>query len=151
MTTTDAAVRRAADSDLDGLWPLVRAFYDLDQHDFDAARIERGLTPLLADDTYGQVWVLDSAGDLVGYAVMTWSWSLESGGRDSILDEIYVETRSAGAGSRLLSAALVGARAAGARAVFLETEAHNERVRSFYQRHGFAVEDSVWMSRSLLA
>jgi len=46
---------------------------------------------------------------------------------------------------------LAGAREAGARAVFLETEAHNERVRSFYQRHGVAVEDSVWMSRSLLA
>ena len=139
------------DGDLDGLWSLVRAFYEIDHHDVDPARIERGLKPLLVDDTYGQVWVVDAAGDLVGYAVVTWSWSLESGGRDSILDEIYVETRSAGTGSRLLSAALAGARQAGARAVFLETEAHNERVRSFYQRHGFAVEDSVWMSRSLLA
>jgi GNAT superfamily N-acetyltransferase len=139
------------DGDLAGLWPLVRAFYDVDQHDFDPARIERGLTPLLVDDTYGQVWVVDAAGALVGYAVVTWSWSLESGGRDCILDEIYVENRSAGTGSHLLSTALAGARDAGARAVFLETEGHNERVRSFYQRHGFAVDDSVWMSRSLLA
>jgi hypothetical protein len=33
--------------------------------------------------------------------------------------------------------------------VFLETEAHNERVRSFYARCGFEAEESVWMSRSL--
>jgi ribosomal protein S18 acetylase RimI-like enzyme len=33
--------------------------------------------------------------------------------------------------------------------MFLETEAHNERVRGFYARHGFAAEDSVWMSRAL--
>jgi ribosomal protein S18 acetylase RimI-like enzyme len=151
VTTGDATVRRAVVGDLDGLWPLVQQFYDVDQHDFDPARLERALKPLLVDDAFGQVWVLVTAGDLVGYAVVTWSWSLESGGRDSILDEIYVETRSVGFGSRLLGAALAGAREAGARAVFLETEAHNERVRSFYQRHGFAVDDSVWMSRSLLA
>ena len=135
---------------MEELWPLLRAFYEIDQHEFDQERIERALTPLLIDDTHGQVWVLGEAGDLSGYAVVTWSWSLESGGRDSILDEIYVANRSSGAGSRLLSAALAGAREAGAQAVFLETESHNERVRGFYRRHGFAVEDSVWMSRMLL-
>ena len=91
----------------------------------------------------------DSEGGLTGYAVVTWSYSLESGGHDCILDEIYVERRSSGTGSRLLAAAMEGAVEAGARAVFLETEAHNQRVRSFYVRHGFRVEDSVWMSRSL--
>ena len=91
-----------------------------------------GLLPLLVDETYGQVWVLDSAGHIDGYAVVTWSWSLESGERDSILDEMYVENGSASGGSRLLRAALAGAREAGAQAVFLKTEGHNGGVRSFY-------------------
>ena len=80
---------------------------------------------------------------------VTWSYSLESGGRDCILDEIYVASRSAGLGTGLLAAAMEGARLCGARAAFLETEAHNDRVRGFYIRNGFEIEDSVWMSRTL--
>jgi len=128
--------------------PLIRSFYEIDQHEFDESIVRQALIPLLGDDTFGQVWVTDD-GELGGYAVVTWGYSLESGGRECLVDEIYVERRSSGTGARLLDAALDGARKAGARAVFLETEAHNERVRSFYARCGFSVEASVWMSRSL--
>lgn len=91
----------------------------------------------------------DSGAGLSAYAVVTWSWSLESGGRDCILDEIYVTPEARGVGSALLETAIDGATGSGAAAMFLETEAHNARVRGFYARHGFDVEDSVWMSRSL--
>lgn len=141
--------RRAALSDLEGLVPIIRSFYEVDRHEFHEATVRSALTPLLVDDTFGQVWVTEDGGVIIGYAVVTWSYSLESGGRDCILDEIFVERRSRGAGSQLLEMALAGAERAGARAVFLETELHNVRVRSFYVRHGFTEEDSVWMSRSL--
>lgn len=141
--------RRAESDDLAGLMPLIREFYRVDRHEFDEATILTALIPLLADDLFGQVWVTEDNGEVTGYAVVTWSYSLESGGRDCILDEIYVEQRSSGTGSRLLEAAMAGAAQAGARAIFLETEAHNRRVRSFYARHGFQEEDSVWMSRSM--
>ena len=49
----------------------------------------------------------------------------------------------------LLDRALAEARIAGARAIFLETEKHNRRVASFYRRHGFVDDDSIWMSRNL--
>ena len=107
------------------------------------------LRPMLDDDTLGQVWVVDDEGVLTGYAIVTWTWSLESGGRDCILDEIYVADAGRGRGSALLSHALDHASTFGAMAVFLETEAPNERARGFYVRHGFVVEDSVWMSRPL--
>jgi GNAT superfamily N-acetyltransferase len=128
--------------------PLIRSFYEIDHHEFDESFVRQALIPLLGDDAFGQVWVTDD-GELGGYAVVTWGYSLESGGRECLVDEIYVERRSNGTGARLLEAAIEGARQAGARAVFLETEAHNERVRSFYVCSGFEIEDSVWMSRSL--
>lgn len=149
MRRAETGSRRAESVDLEGLVPLIRAFYLVDHHEFDEATIRTALIPLLADDTFGQVWVTEDGGIINGYAVVTWSYSLESGGRDCILDEIYVEQRSGGTGSRLLEAAMAGAAQAGARAIFLETEAHNQRVRSFYVRHGFQEEDSVWMSRSM--
>jgi GNAT superfamily N-acetyltransferase len=133
-------------SDLTQLWPLLRGFCGIDQHPFDEVRIAGALEPLLVDDTYGQVWVLDSPHGLLGYCVVTWGYSLESGGREALLDEIYVSTRSRGDGSQLLAQARAGARDAGAKVMFLETETHNERARAFYARHGFATDDSVWMS-----
>jgi GNAT superfamily N-acetyltransferase len=161
----DGAVlpRRAVDADLAELLVLIAEFYAVDRHPFDRERVLRGLRPLLADDRFGQVWLVDPtdttdtsgapdgppAAGPAGYAVVTWSWSLESGGRDCILDELYVRDRGSGVGTRLLREVLAAAVAAGAGTVFLETEAHNARVRGFYARLGFATEDSVWMRRTL--
>ena len=143
--------RRAHLDDLDALLPLVRDFYETDRHHYDESRVVGALRPLLADDSVGQVWIAESSGRCLGYAVVTWSYSLESGGRDCILDEIYVTTTSIGLGSDLLAAVFDGARSQGARAIFLETESHNDRARRFYRRHGFEVDDSVWLSRALVA
>lgn len=143
--------RRAASTDLDELLVLIRAFYELDGHDFVEEHVRLALSALLVDDAYGQVWITerDDPPRAIGYAVVTWSYSLESGGRDCILDEIYLQTRSNGLGTSLLRHALRHATAAGARAVFLETESHNIQVRRFYERNGFATDDSVWMSQEL--
>lgn len=140
-------VRRADESDHDALLTLIQQFYIVDGHDFDPERINRGLLPLLRDDAHGQVWILGV--HPIGYAIVTWSWSLESGGKDCILDEIYLAERGNGFGSHLLTEAISHARNAGAVAMFLETEAPNERARHFYQQLGFQNEDSIWLSRDL--
>ncbi|MGE0726976.1 MAG: N-acetyltransferase family protein [Acidimicrobiia bacterium] len=144
-------VRRATPADLDELLELVEAFYEIDNHVFNQEHVCAALQPLLESDEHGQVWVLQDRATAAcgGYAVITWSWSLESGGRDAILDEIYVRAREHGAGTRSLHHASSAAAEAGARVLYLETEASNERVRRFYARNGFQVDDSVWMSTDL--
>jgi ribosomal protein S18 acetylase RimI-like enzyme len=119
------------------LLDLVGDFNREDGHDHDEARVRRALGPLLVDDRLGQVWVVEVDGSPVGYCVVTWGYSLESGGRECVVDEIFVAPWSRGVGGALLDTALVGARDAGALVAFLETEAHNARGRSFYERHGF--------------
>jgi ribosomal protein S18 acetylase RimI-like enzyme len=138
-------IRRAELPDRDEMLQLFREFYAVDRHEFDVERVTRGLDPLLADDTHGQVWLINKS----GYAVVTWGWSLESGGREALLDEIYVRDRGRGVGRELLTHAMAAAAQAGAIRMFLETEAHNERVRAFYASLGFATEDSTWMSADL--
>jgi GNAT superfamily N-acetyltransferase len=142
-------IRRATTDDRDQLYGLVERFYRVDGHEFAPARVEAGLAPLLRDDQHGQVWVTTDGQRLTGYVVVTWSWSLESGGRDCILDELYVDQRGGGLGAALLQHAIEEARRAGAAAMFLETEAPNDRARRFYGRHGFSADDSMWMSRPL--
>lgn len=145
----DAVIRRATLDDREQVRGLIERFYRIDDHEFDAARIEAGLAPLLRDDQHGQVWMATTDGVAIGYVIVTWSWSLESGGRDCILDELYVDRRGDGTGSALLRRAMDEAQRAGAAAMFLETEAPNDGARRFYVRHGFSVDDSLWMSRPL--
>ena len=146
-------VRQAVDADLAELLPLVAEFCAVDRHPFDRERVLRGLPPLLADDRCGQVRLADAGGATAaagpaGFAVVTWSWSLESGGRDCILDELYVRDRGSGPGTRLREIPAAAA-AAGASTVFPETEALNARVRGSCARLGFATEDPVGVRRAL--
>lgn len=143
-------IRRAGPADLDTLLPLIAAFYEVDQHAFDESVVRAALGPLLTGDAVGQVWLITTdAGAVAGYAVLTWGYSLESGGREGLVDELFVQQRNTGLGGAALAALVEQARRAGCRVLFLETEAHNARVRAFYRRHGFAVQDSVWMSRAV--
>jgi GNAT superfamily N-acetyltransferase len=143
-------LRRAVLPDLDVLLAMVSEFYVLDRHDFDAARVREALHPLLLGDTVGQVWlILGPSADIAGYAVLTWGYSLESGGREGLVDELYVRPRGTGLGGRALGELAAQARRAGCRVLFLETEAHNDRARRFYARHAFDVQTSIWLSRVL--
>jgi GNAT superfamily N-acetyltransferase len=142
-------IRRAAHADYAALTGLIQEFYDIDRHPFDQSTVDGGLLPLLADDTYGQLWLVEDGSGSMGYAVVTWGFSIESGGREALLDEIYLRRRGEGLGGDLLRHAMAEAAKAGASRMFLETEAHNSRVRDFYGRLGFTVEDSVWMSATL--
>ncbi|GGP40550.1 GNAT family N-acetyltransferase [Saccharothrix coeruleofusca] len=137
-------IRRATPTDLSALLTLVGEFYRADHHHYDEQRVIRALEPLLVDDNYGQVWLFDT-----GCAVVTWSYSLESGGRDALVDEFYVRNRGRGVGGAVMRALLGKCREAGALKVFLETEEHNDAARRFYRRHGFEVERSTWLSREL--
>lgn len=140
-------IRRAGASDFALVLGLIEQFYRVDGHHFDDEHIGRALTPLLHGDTHGQVWLLGEPP--LGYAIVTWGYSLESGGREALLDEIYVARQGVGLGSQLLEAVAEHARKAGAATMFLETEAHNERARRFYHQHGFTTEASIWLSRDL--
>jgi GNAT superfamily N-acetyltransferase len=144
---TDDDPRRAGPDDLDRLVALHRAFCDIDQHPFDETRARAAFAPLLADDTHGVVWITDRP---AGYAVLTWGWSIEAGGPEAVLDEVFVSERGIGHGSVLVERVVADAEAHGMTRVFLETESRNERVRTFYERHGFVADDSIWMTRAFV-
>ena len=140
-------IRRAVPGDLDTLVELHREFCAVDAHPFDPTRAGAALAPLLADDKHGIVWIVDAP---PAYAVLTWGWSIEAGGAEAVLDEIFVSERDAGVGGQLLDHILADGHERGLARVFLETEAPNERVRRFYGRHGFRADDSIWMAHDFV-
>jgi GNAT superfamily N-acetyltransferase len=143
------SIRRATSRDLDVLLLLGSEYAAADGHRFDVAVARRGFEPLLASDDLGVILVAEMADELIGYAVVTWGWSIEIGGLDVVLDEIYARRRGRGVGSRLLDGIETACRARDARRIFLETERPNDAARRLYARHGWTEDDSIWMSKEL--
>jgi GNAT superfamily N-acetyltransferase len=138
-----SVIRRAGMNDLDALVAMHRTFCELDQHPFDEQRALVAFTGLLTDDDRGVVWIVDRP---AAYAVVTWGWSIEAGGLEAVLDEVFVSEPGVGTGGRLIDHLVDDGRRRGLARIFLETESHNTRARRLYTRHGFVEDDSIWMS-----
>jgi len=74
---------------------------------------------MLQRPRHGQFRLAGEGGRAVGFAALSYLWTLARGGRAAWLNELFVvpERRGAGIGDALLAAALTAAAAAGARAV----------------------------------
>lgn len=145
-----AIFRLAQSNDLAELLLLIKEFCEIDNHVYDENRIKSSVIPLFSNTQLGVIVLAELENQLAGYAVLTWGWSIESGGREGLIDEIYVKNRNSGLGSELLSEVITIAKDFDVKMIFLETEFANERVRGFYRRHGFTQEDSIWLSHKLI-
>ncbi len=154
MVTDRAArgsLRRAGPEDLDVLARMMEAYYAYDGHPFDAALARSALHLLLADDRRGLCWMILADGEPVGYAVLTFGFSLEYHGADAFLDELfmYEQHRGMGLGRMVMTALDAACREHGVRALHLEVERHNEPAQRFYRRLGFEDHDRFLMTRTV--
>ena len=144
------SIRRATTGDLTAVLGLVSEYCVADRHIFDPGLATAGIGPLLADDRYGTIWLAHDGDRPEGYAAVTWGWSLEVGGLDVVLDEIYVRERGKGTGSLLLAALERDCRERGVKRIVMETERPNDDARRLYRRHGYVTDTSIWMSKDIL-
>lgn len=149
IAAADIVVRPAVVDDVDALVELGAEYCEADGHDFDEPTVRAGFEPLLRDDRFGIVWVAEIDREVVGYGVVTWGWSIEVGGLDVVLDELYTRTKGRGVGTALVRALEVECRSRGVKRIFLETELPNTAARRLYEREGFIADTSIWMSKAL--
>ena len=146
-----APLEPAGPADLERLLPLVERFAATQGYPFDAARSRASLAALLARPELGRAYRVVVDGETAGYAVVCFGWSLEWGGRDAFLDELYLEPafRGRGLGRATLRALAAEVRAAGVRALHLEVEAGNEAGQALYRSEGFEGKDRALLSRRI--
>jgi L-amino acid N-acyltransferase YncA len=98
----------------------------------------------LVDDAFGQLWLITAGpgADADGYGVITWGYSLESGGRDALVDELYVRRRGAGVGSAALQQMMEAAAASGGQPCLSGNRGAPHAGALLYSRLGFRTEDS---------
>lgn len=143
-------IRAATAADRREVLPLLEA--QLREHSIQPpdSDLEFAVDRILEAPERGRVLVASADDQLVGVAVVLFSWSVEHGGAAAWLDELYVrpERREGGIGRQLLQAVRALATAEGAHALDLEVEAGHERAANLYRREGFeAHARQHWMLR----
>lgn len=90
----------------------------------------------LGGTPYGDAFIFEDDGAILGYGVLAYTHSQEAGGKVVWIEEIYVkeEYRGRGLGSEFLEFVKNNIPA---RRYRLETEPENERAAALYRRHGF--------------
>jgi len=132
--------RPATLTDLATLLSMQRTFYEHEGYPHAAAAHERAMRELLGDPRFGRIVLMERDGAAAGYLVVTFGFSLEFGGRDAFVDELFVlpHARGLGLGTQALAIAEEVCRDAGIHALHLEVEFTNEPAKRLYARTGYA-------------
>lgn len=137
---------------LDRVVPLCAAFHlEADIALSDDAR-RAAIAPLLDGSPYGAIYLIGPPRAPIGYIVICFGWSVEFGGLDAIVDELYIRpgVRGRGIATEALIALPNALSSAGLRAVHLEVDRTNETAIKLYRRAGFQPRDQyMFMSREL--
>jgi ribosomal protein S18 acetylase RimI-like enzyme len=150
VSASDIRCEPALAGDAELLVDLARAFHREDGHPL-SPEGEAALRHILAGEPMARCWLIRRAGEVIGYVVLTLGYSIEHGGRDGFIDDLYLapSARSSGAGTAVLDFALDQARQLGIQTLHLEVETTNERAGTLYRSRGFGENGRRLMSLRL--
>lgn len=137
------ALHLARPEHLDRLVALSGAFAAETGQGGDDDHRRAALVPLLEGSPHGVAYLIGPPRAPVGYVVVSFGWSLEFGGLDGFVDELYIRpaVRGRGMASDVLSSLPKALADAGMRALHLEVHRDQDRARRLYGKAGFALRD----------
>lgn len=147
----DSATRPATLEDVPLLVELMQEFYAESNAPFDPEQAAQAFSGLLREPSRGAVWILEHAGAAAGYAALCIGFSLEFGGLDAFVDDLFVrpDYRRRGLGRAALAILFEECGRRGVRVVHLEVGRDNEAAKDLYRRFGFRDTDRQLLSRPL--
>lgn len=128
----------ADQGDLDRLLPMVASYHTHADIEMDEGQRSAAVEPLLNSSPLGAIWLIGPKMAPVGYVAVSFGWSIEMGGMDAFIDELWVreKVRGRGMGSDALAALIPALEEAGVKAMHLEVPNGNAAER-IYKRAGF--------------
>ncbi|BDU17120.1 GNAT family N-acetyltransferase [Lysobacter auxotrophicus] len=130
---------------------MVRQFHSDERIEWNEPGVRSAMQALIGDAANGKLVLMELDGELAGYLVVGFCFSLEFGGRFGLLDELYVlpAHRGGGIGKRALEEVESLCIAAGLECVRLEVSDDNEHAREIYRRRGYTLHPRRLMSKRL--
>jgi GNAT superfamily N-acetyltransferase len=147
----ETTFRIAERTDLEALVQFMREYYEFDHLPFDEQIARVVLENFIGNEVLGRVWLIHHEDEAVGYVVLTLGYSLEYGGRDAFVDEVYLREshRGRGIGQRTLAFVEDVCRSLNVRALHLEVERANTGAHAVYRKAGFIDRDRYLMTKRI--
>ncbi len=144
-------IRNAAAADILTLVDLMALFYRESAFSLQRDSAKAAFRRLLADSSLGRIWICEQANEPVGYIVLTLGFSMEYGGRDAFVDDLFIrpEFREKGWGRQLMDTLIKECIRIGVRALHLEVGRANHRARALYRSRGFGDNDRQLLTLKL--
>jgi ribosomal protein S18 acetylase RimI-like enzyme len=146
-------IRTALPDDLSSVRDLMQGYYRDDGLEFSQVQLSAMLR-LLQEPQWGRVYLLEVGELAAGYLAVCFGFSLELGGNDAFVDEVFVlpEQRGRGYGTQLLEFAAADCATLGVRALHLEVDRGNEGAQRLYDSLGYLRRDRYYtMTKPLSA
>ena len=126
------------EADADALLTMVQALHAEEGRSLDADSAA-AVVGIARGEPLARAWIAHSAGHAVGYVVIALGYSIEYGGRDGFIDDLYLvpEARGRGWGRCLLDFASAEAERLGIKTLHLEVAPGNDRATRLYRAAGF--------------
>ena len=131
-------IRRITRADRETYLEMAKDFYSSPAvlENIPEENISASFEEFVCGTPYGDAFIFEEEGRVIGYGVLAYTYSQEAGGKVVWLEEIYVDAsmRGKGHGSEFIDYVTNNVPAKRYR---LETEPENERAAALYRRHGF--------------
>lgn len=130
-------------SSTDVLLKLVEELFEYEVLPQKFEQTSQAIHQLLSNPELGQAWYIEVEQEgekmIAGHIVISYSFSVEYGGRIGLIDQFYLkpEWRQQGIGTELIPQIEQHMCEAGVHALSLEVNIGNSGARSFYEKHGF--------------
>lgn len=146
------AIHLATPEDSPRLLALIRLFHQ----EFGIERTDEerqtALSPLLEGSPLGAAWVFGLTKAPTGYVIITFGWSMEMGGMEAFVDELFIRpnVRKRGIATEVLAAISASLKDVGVTALHLEVDREDEATQRLYSRAHFKLRDRYClMTRTL--
>jgi ribosomal protein S18 acetylase RimI-like enzyme len=140
MDIVTANVRRATKNEIPVLVELMRDFYAESKFSLDGDWAVRSFDQLLQSTERGAAWISFRGSDPAGYVVLTTRHSMEFGGLDGFVDDLFVRPafRRQGVGASLLTELLRECSKRRVLAVHIEVGSDNAPAQALCRRFGLS-------------
>lgn len=130
-------------SKIETITSMMQDFYAIDNYPIDIEVSKKLFQEFIADEKLGQVWLIYSNKNIVGYLILTYIFSFEYQGRIAFLDELYIKEsyRGKGIGKQAINFIKEQAALTNVKLIYLELENHNENAQKLYLANDFEVHN----------
>jgi ribosomal protein S18 acetylase RimI-like enzyme len=144
-------IRPVTAEDKSAILRMMETFNEEEFIKYSVERLGQSFDTLLTNPAWGQMFIAELGGVPIGYAVLTYSFDFEYGGRDAFLTELFITPRHRGRslGHELLGHVQAFAREQGLSALHLIVRKENPQAQRLYRRNDFQFDPRLLMTKEL--